>query len=214
MDENTNWVLNGDLFFSNLLIHLLTYLLTPWKRVFLKKLTISQLVKKFPSFYGTRRFITAFISARHLSVSRFRSIHSMTPHPTSWRYILILSSPWVFQVASFPQVSPPKPCIYLSSPPYAIHALPISFFSISTPENLFSLAEFITQRDVSYEVTCTCSTIHVNCRDYIRQRPAGLNDKYCCLLRYPPDWKLEGPNSQFEPLAGIESQFLGCPACN
>ena len=34
-----------------------------------KKLTGSQLVKKFPAFYGTRGFITAFTSARHLSLS-------------------------------------------------------------------------------------------------------------------------------------------------
>ena len=51
-----------------------------------------QLVKKFPAFYGTRRFITAFTSARHLSLSWANSIHSIPPHPTSWRSILILSS--------------------------------------------------------------------------------------------------------------------------
>ena len=34
-----------------------------------EKLTGFQLVKKFPAFYGTRRFITAFKSARHLSLS-------------------------------------------------------------------------------------------------------------------------------------------------
>ena len=38
--------------------------LTPWSRVLLEKLTGFQLVKKFPTFYGTRRFITAFTSAR------------------------------------------------------------------------------------------------------------------------------------------------------
>jgi hypothetical protein len=32
-------------------------------------LTGFQLVKKFPAFYGTRRFIAAFKSARHLSLS-------------------------------------------------------------------------------------------------------------------------------------------------
>ena len=52
-----------------LLSYLLTYLLTPWSRVFLQKLTGSPLVKKFPTFYGTRRFITAFTSARHLSLT-------------------------------------------------------------------------------------------------------------------------------------------------
>jgi hypothetical protein len=46
-----------------------TYLLTPWNRVFLEKLTSSQLVKKFPAFYVTQRFITAFTSVRHLSLS-------------------------------------------------------------------------------------------------------------------------------------------------
>ena len=34
-----------------------------------EKLTGSQLLKKFPSFYGTRRFITAFTRARQLSLS-------------------------------------------------------------------------------------------------------------------------------------------------
>ena len=49
--------------------YLLTYLLTPWSRVLLEKLTGLQLVKKFPAFYGTRRFITAFTSAHPLSLS-------------------------------------------------------------------------------------------------------------------------------------------------
>jgi hypothetical protein len=43
-------------------------LLTPWSRVFLEKLTGSQLVKKLPAFYGTRKFITAFTSARYLTL--------------------------------------------------------------------------------------------------------------------------------------------------
>jgi hypothetical protein len=48
--------------------YLPTYLLAPWIRVLLEKLTSSQLVKKFTAFYGTRRFITAFTSARQLSL--------------------------------------------------------------------------------------------------------------------------------------------------
>jgi len=71
---------------------LLTYLLAPWRRVFLEKLTGFELVKKFPAFYGTRRFITAFTSVRHLSLFWASSIQSIPPHPTSWRSILILSS--------------------------------------------------------------------------------------------------------------------------
>jgi hypothetical protein len=55
--------------FYNMLNYLRTYLLTPWSTVLHEKLTGFQLVKKFPAFYGTRKFITAITSARHLSLS-------------------------------------------------------------------------------------------------------------------------------------------------
>jgi len=71
---------------------LLTYLLTPWCRVLLEQLTDLQLVNKFPAFHGTRRFITALTSVRHLSLSWVSPIQSTCPHPTSWRFILILST--------------------------------------------------------------------------------------------------------------------------
>jgi len=57
------------LIYVYLFIYLLTYLLTPWNRVLLEKITGFKLVKKLPTFYGNRRFITAFTSARHLSLS-------------------------------------------------------------------------------------------------------------------------------------------------
>ena len=71
---------------------MLTYLLTPWCRVLLEKLTGLQLVKKYPAFYGTQRFITAFTSVRQLSLSCVSPIQSTYPHTTSWRSILILST--------------------------------------------------------------------------------------------------------------------------
>jgi len=66
-------------------------LLTPWCRV-LEKLTGLQLVKKFPTFHGTRRFITALTSFRHLSVSWASPVQFIYPHPTFWRSIIILST--------------------------------------------------------------------------------------------------------------------------
>jgi hypothetical protein len=66
--------------------------LTPWSRGLLEKLTVSQLVKKCPAFYGTRRIITEFTIARNLSLSWARSIQFMSSHPTSRISILILSS--------------------------------------------------------------------------------------------------------------------------
>jgi hypothetical protein len=68
------------------------YLLTPWTRVLPEKLKRPKLPKKFPAFYGTRRFITVFTRARHLSLSWARLIQSMPSHPASRRSILILSS--------------------------------------------------------------------------------------------------------------------------
>jgi hypothetical protein len=48
--------------------------------------------QEIPHIYGTRKFITAFTSARHLSLSWASSIQFISPHPTYWRSILILSS--------------------------------------------------------------------------------------------------------------------------
>ena len=67
-------------------------LLNVWCTVLLEKLTGLQLVKKFPVFHATRRFITALTSVRHLSLSWASPIQSIYPHPTSWRSILILST--------------------------------------------------------------------------------------------------------------------------
>ena len=91
-------------------IYLITYLLPSCSRILLEKLTGSKLVKKFPAFYGTRRFITTFTSARHLSLSWAISIQSVPPHPTSWISILILSSHLLLGLQSglFPSGFPTK----------------------------------------------------------------------------------------------------------
>ena len=68
-----------------------TYLLTPWSRALLEKLTGSAASQKIPRIFGTRRFITILTSARHLSLSWTNSIHSPQRRTTSWRSILILS---------------------------------------------------------------------------------------------------------------------------
>jgi hypothetical protein len=48
----------------------------PWSRVLLQQLTVTKFVTKFPSFYGTRRLLTAITTVRHLSVSWVRSTRS------------------------------------------------------------------------------------------------------------------------------------------
>ena len=86
------------------------YLLTPPCRVLTEKLTGLQLVKKFPAFHGTRRFITALTNVRHLSLSWASPIQPIYPHPTSWRSILILSTHLCLRLPSglFPSGFPTK----------------------------------------------------------------------------------------------------------
>jgi hypothetical protein len=66
-------------------------------------------------------------------LSQLDPVH--TPHPTSWRFILIFSHLLLGLLNSlFPQVSPPNPCTRLSPPLYVLNTLFISFFSILSPE--------------------------------------------------------------------------------
>ena len=96
---------------THLLTYLLTHLLTPRSRDLLEKLTGFQPVKKFPAFYRIRRFITAFTSARYLSLSRASSIQSIPPHPILKIHLNIILPPtpgspkWSLSLR-FPQQNP------------------------------------------------------------------------------------------------------------
>jgi hypothetical protein len=72
--------------------YLLTYLLTPWSRILLEKLTVNLAAsQEIPRIYGTRNFLTVSTRARHLSLSWASSIQSPRLPPNSWRSILILT---------------------------------------------------------------------------------------------------------------------------
>ena len=64
--------------------------ITPCSRVLLEKLTVPQLVRKFPAFYKTRRFITVFTRAHHFSLSWPIAVRSA--EPISLTSVLILYS--------------------------------------------------------------------------------------------------------------------------
>ena len=120
--------------------HLLTYLLTPWCRVLPEQLTGLQLVKKFPAFHGTRRFITALTSVCYLSLSWASPIQSTCPHPTSWRSILILSThlrlglPSGLFPSGFPHQDPhfPKLACFLPDRANDLSAPLYFFFNLGT----------------------------------------------------------------------------------
>jgi hypothetical protein len=65
--------------------------------------------------------------------------HTDAAHKPKYHFLkinlsIILPSTLESQVDSFPQVSPPKPCIHLSFRPYGLHAPPISFVAILSLE--------------------------------------------------------------------------------
>ena len=100
----------------------ITYLLTPWRRVILGKVTGSAASQEIPRIFGTQRFLTVLTSAHHLSLSWANSIQSPQPPPTSWRSILILSFHLHLGLPNdlFPSGFPTRTlCTPLSSP---IHA--------------------------------------------------------------------------------------------
>ena len=133
------------------------YVLTQWCRVLLEKLTGSQLLKKFHAFCGTRKFITAVTTARHLYLSWARSIQFM-PHPSSWRSILILFSHLRLGLSSgsFPQVSPPNTFMLLSPPPYVLHVRVRPFHSsrFDHPNNIWWGVQIIKHLIMQFYPLC------------------------------------------------------------
>jgi hypothetical protein len=101
--------------------------LTPWSRVHREKLIRHNVLKKFPEFYGTRRFITAFKRARHLFLSWARSIQSRAP---------VVSS----------HLRPGLPSgLFLSGFPTKIRYAPLLFYIRATCPTHLSLLEFVTR---------------------------------------------------------------------
>jgi hypothetical protein len=67
---------------------------TPWSRVLLGNQTVTQLVKKFPAFYGTRRLITAFTRAgRNINsqkpLKNYLLHASLCDWVTSWKWLYL-----------------------------------------------------------------------------------------------------------------------------
>jgi len=126
--------------------HKCIYIYTPWNRTLPKKQTGNQLVKKSPAFYGTRRFITTFNTARHRSLS---FADQSSPCPISLPilqspvYIIFLSTPGsstrsLLQILYSPLLYPilvtcPAHLIPLNHPNYIFWGIQIFMLLIILP---------------------------------------------------------------------------------
>jgi len=112
------------------------------------KATSSQLVKKFPAFYGNRRYITIFTRTLHWFLSWARRIQSTPCHLIFLRAIVILCSPLLQGLPSglFPSGFSTK----------ILYAFPISPIRATCPANPVISARY----QVSHPYKATGTTLY------------------------------------------------------
>ena len=156
-----------------------------WNRLLPEKLTGPQLVKKFPAFYGTRRFITVYTSGRHLSLSWASSIQSMPPFPFLKIHFHIIfpsiprSSKWFFYL----QVPHQNPVCTSPVPHmcHIIHSCHSSWFDhpnhIWWGVEIMKLLQFHFVKIPLHQRTAFWSVInHVQCRNLAFRRKLVCNE--------------------------------------
>jgi hypothetical protein len=124
-DQNTRFHIPG-----GTTLHLLVpFLHETWSWALPEKPLVVQLLKNFPIFCGTRKFITVFTRACHWSLFWAILIQSIPPHSISLWSILILSTHLRLRLPSgiVPPGFPTNIYYAFSFSPFVLHALLIPF---------------------------------------------------------------------------------------
>jgi hypothetical protein len=152
-----------------------------WNWALLERPLDARPLDSFPAFHGIRRFNTKFTRALHLFLSLAKPNQSTSPHPTSPRSILILSTHLRLGLPSglFPSgfsSSPPHSC-YMAHPshtPRIITAYHLIKFHLQW------LISFPSLSNIKYKLKGRIST-HIHNKLCIRFRII-----YHVTLQYPP----------------------------
>ena len=136
--------------------------------------------QEIPHIHGTRRFITALTSVRHPSLSCASPIQSIYPHPTSWRFILILSTHL--------RLGPPSGLFPSCFPTKTLYAPLSSPIRATCPAHLI-LLDFIT-------------------RTILGEEYKSFSSSLCNLLHSPVTSSLLGPNILLNTMFSNTLSFL------
>jgi hypothetical protein len=99
------WESSGSIIAGNFFTVRITVYLTPWIRVLLEKLVVTQLVKKYPAIYGTRKFITVFTRAHHRVpiLSQMHQVYNFLPYFSRIHFNIILPTSLDLPSGLFPR---------------------------------------------------------------------------------------------------------------
>lgn len=161
---------------------------TPWRRrtILLEKLLAAQLVK-FPTLYGTQRFITVFIWACHLSLSSATSVQSTTIILLQIYFNIILpsmplSSNWHLSCKCMPHTPPSHLMSWSTMQPLIMHSSSASCCFIQLSPKFSTLM---------LNVLRLCSSLKVRDQGYIPVKNNRQNYSVVCSIAYVWDskWK-------------------------
>jgi len=162
---------------------------TPCSRVLLQKLVVTQLIKKFPAFYVTRRFITVFTTGRHQSLFWVICIQSTPCHTISQRFILIFSSHLRLRL--------PSGLVPSGFPTKILHAFLTSPKRATCSTHLFREARKLCSSSISSSLTWSTKSlrsIEVNLNTF--EFPRNPESKVCSRffrIRSDVVWRQRSP---------------------